>query len=59
MIELKSTSPEWHFQLCVEAWEARNPMWVETPSIRDAARDHLLFASTINTGPRPPELLKP
>jgi len=41
--EVKSTSPDGRFQVRVEAWEARNSLWVESPAIYNAKTEEVLL----------------
>ena len=42
-MEIISTSPTRRFQIQADVWEARNSLWVYTPSIWDAERNlHIL-----------------
>jgi hypothetical protein len=42
--EIRSTSPDGRFQVRVLAWEARNSLWVESPSIWDNVTDSPLLS---------------
>jgi hypothetical protein len=42
-MEIKSTSPDGRFQVTVEPWEARNSLWVESPTLRDTRRNEVLL----------------
>jgi len=35
MPEPKSVSPDGRYAIDVEVWEARNSLWVESPTLRD------------------------
>ena len=41
--EIKSTSPDGRFQVRVEAWEARNSLWIESPAIYDARSEEIIL----------------
>jgi hypothetical protein len=41
--EVKSTSPDGRFQVRVETWEARNSLWVESPSIYNTRTEEVLL----------------
>ena len=43
-METMSVSPERNFEVRTEVWEARNSLWVYSPSIWDAKRDHCIFS---------------
>lgn len=43
-MEIMSVSPEGNFEVRTEVWEARNSLWVYSPSIWDAKRDHCIFS---------------
>ncbi len=42
-METMSVSPGNGFEIRVDVWEARNSLWVYSPSIWDAKRNHCLF----------------
>jgi hypothetical protein len=43
-MEIMSVSPEKSFEVRTVVWEARNSLWVYSPSIWDAKRDHCIFS---------------
>ena len=43
-VEIISTSPTGHYQVQAVAWEARNSLWVYSPSIWDAEQNHYVFS---------------
>jgi len=43
-MEIMSVSPEKNFEVRTEVWEARNSLWVYSPSIWDVKRDHCIFS---------------
>jgi hypothetical protein len=44
IMEIMLVSPEKSFEVRTEVWEARNSLWVYSPSIWDARRDHCIFS---------------
>jgi len=42
-LEFKSKSPDGAFEIKVDAWEARNTLWVESPIICDTKSGETLF----------------
>ena len=41
--EIKSTFPDGRFQVRVEAWEARNSLWIESPAIYNARSEEVIL----------------
>lgn len=43
-MEIMSASPEKNFEVRTEVWEARNSLWVYSPSIWDAKNNNCIFS---------------
>jgi hypothetical protein len=43
-MEIMSMSPEKNFEVRTEVWEARNSLWVYSPSVWDVKLDHCIFS---------------
>jgi hypothetical protein len=44
IMEIMSVSPCKNFEVRTEVWEARNSLWVYSPSVWDVERDHCIFS---------------
>jgi len=43
-MKIMSTSPRKNYEVRAEVWEARNSLWVYSPSIWDASREFCIFS---------------